>query len=441
MAQTESAWPPKQFIQELRSRFRLFPRSRRRCTIVSITEDSSPIFCLIRAGMPLESTTAEVREYGRCHLLRENVSLTQLIAKLRRTNTTQCFSVASRELRFESLHCPIRSLLYPSGSNYHERPGGLYELATSIQNVAFFSREPLLAPTLTPYFHLQDAITEWTGVNVSDSDGRFRKLLLFLPSFEASIDGVSFDKGMLTVKTTSSRRGKCSLAVLVSDHRRTERISVPLKRTTTLTIMEEPRRLHIYVTGQAGEVLDRFVDEETYCTGTSVIFGQPHQERALLDLIYGGESDVVEFKTFITPSDKVKWREVVETVMAFANTRGGTILVGVEDDGEIRGISSGPSPDRETSQFQAEYKKRLRALLQQGLNRLPTVSIEIETVAGQPLMVVRVGASATPISTLSGARKLLVRRGANNMAPDWDSFLAAQSTNLLSHFGDGGSAD
>jgi len=47
-----------------------------------------------------------------------------------------------------------------------------------------------------------------------------------------------------------------------------------------------------------------------------------------------GESDVLEFKTSFG-------KDVIETLCAFANHRGGTVLVGVSDEGEIVGTSCG----------------------------------------------------------------------------------------------------
>lgn len=52
------------------------------------------------------------------------------------------------------------------------------------------------------------------------------------------------------------------------------------------------------------------------------------------NLISTGESLTVEFKTSFD-------RETVETLVAFANAQGGTVLVGVADDGSIRGVSLG----------------------------------------------------------------------------------------------------
>ncbi|MCU0331468.1 MAG: ATP-binding protein [Candidatus Kapabacteria bacterium] len=55
----------------------------------------------------------------------------------------------------------------------------------------------------------------------------------------------------------------------------------------------------------------------------------------LRDLIAGGESSTVEFKRKFTQADKIA-REII----AFANTSGGFLLVGVDDDGSIIGVPS-----------------------------------------------------------------------------------------------------
>lgn len=57
-------------------------------------------------------------------------------------------------------------------------------------------------------------------------------------------------------------------------------------------------------------------------------------EETVLDLIKKGESETVEFKTSFD-------REAVETLVAFANTQGGIVLIGVADDGSIRGVTLG----------------------------------------------------------------------------------------------------
>lgn len=56
----------------------------------------------------------------------------------------------------------------------------------------------------------------------------------------------------------------------------------------------------------------------------------------LKELIQRGESEVSEFKESVG-----EWKETIQTISAFANTQGGTLLIGIDDEGEMLGIQIG----------------------------------------------------------------------------------------------------
>ncbi|HNR40797.1 MAG TPA: ATP-binding protein [Bacteroidales bacterium] len=58
-------------------------------------------------------------------------------------------------------------------------------------------------------------------------------------------------------------------------------------------------------------------------------------EKYIRDLISGGESQQLDFKYCVTDS-----RKIARTLVAFANTDGGRILIGVRDNGSIAGIKT-----------------------------------------------------------------------------------------------------
>ena len=54
----------------------------------------------------------------------------------------------------------------------------------------------------------------------------------------------------------------------------------------------------------------------------------------VMKIIDAGESETVEFKNSFD-------REAIESLAAFANTKGGRVFIGISDDGKIRGVISG----------------------------------------------------------------------------------------------------
>ncbi|RDC63104.1 RNA-binding domain-containing protein [Adhaeribacter pallidiroseus] len=65
-------------------------------------------------------------------------------------------------------------------------------------------------------------------------------------------------------------------------------------------------------------------------------------------LIAIGENEQLDFKKTITHPDKI-----ARTLVSFANTRGGIILVGVQDNGTIRGVD--PEEEKHTLQLAAQF--------------------------------------------------------------------------------------
>jgi len=57
--------------------------------------------------------------------------------------------------------------------------------------------------------------------------------------------------------------------------------------------------------------------------------------REIIRLIKNGENEVIEFKKKANFPEKI-----VKEIVAFANTRGGNLLIGVEDDGKITGTKT-----------------------------------------------------------------------------------------------------
>jgi len=119
-------------------------------------------------------------------------------------------------------------------------------------------------------------------------------------------------------------------------------------------------------------------------------------EVELLSLIKQGESETLELKLNLKSTE-----DVARLLVAFANTNGGTIVVGVSDDGKLVGISG--------SQLDS-ISTRVHAVAEQ--LALPGVRVEsfiIQAVYILAIHVPRAPDSVAPVFTATG--QVFVRAG------------------------------
>jgi ATP-dependent DNA helicase RecG len=109
---------------------------------------------------------------------------------------------------------------------------------------------------------------------------------------------------------------------------------------------------------------------------------------ALEQMIERGESHAVEFKSEVHDS------ELVETVVCMTNGGGGTLLIGVDDDGTVRGAK--PRHGKETD------ARRVEALVSNRTRPSVGVQAEVELANGKPVLVVRIPPATIPTATSDG---------------------------------------
>ena len=146
-------------------------------------------------------------------------------------------------------------------------------------------------------------------------------------------------------------------------------------------------------------------------------------QEEILALISKGESETIEFKENFE-------KETVETVSAFANTKGGIIVVGISDDGGIKGIQIG--------------KHTINNWLNQiSQSTEPALIPQVEVLNYQRKNIVIIKIAEFPIKPLSVKGKCFKRSGNANriMTPQeianmylasasmsWDAFPAQESS-------------
>jgi len=118
-------------------------------------------------------------------------------------------------------------------------------------------------------------------------------------------------------------------------------------------------------------------------------------------LIPQGEGPEIEFKREVAADKK----RILNTISAFANGVGGTILVGISDDGATYGIADDPNDLRDT----------LIRTIRDNITPMPDIHVTVQEREGKPIIAINVGRSPTHACGVNPADpRYYVRRGASN---------------------------
>ena len=123
------------------------------------------------------------------------------------------------------------------------------------------------------------------------------------------------------------------------------------------------------------------------------------EEEELLSVLRGGETQQVEFKQTLSKNMKTKQKDkemekmVLKTICGFLNTNGGTLFVGVDDNGEIYGIDKDVYPNND--KYLLHFKNLLKDQI--GAEFFPLINYEIKKLLDKEVLIVRCEMSKKPV--------------------------------------------
>ncbi len=137
-----------------------------------------------------------------------------------------------------------------------------------------------------------------------------------------------------------------------------------------------------------------------------------------------GEGEEVEFKEWIPPTgEQGKYRQLLDTVSAFANGGGGRIYVGVDDRGSIQGLD-GPlrkqyvkTEGPEVERWRDVYARRLKQNVAEGIAPEIRPVLEWIDAAGRSVLRITVPSGTRTPHEVTETREIYVRRGATSRRP------------------------
>ncbi|MCW4461109.1 ATP-binding protein [Sphingomonas sp. BT-65] len=141
----------------------------------------------------------------------------------------------------------------------------------------------------------------------------------------------------------------------------------------------------------------------------------------LKDLISGGESQIVEFKSAIPKTAD----DLATEIAAFSTSDGGYLFIGVADDGKIMGLGAQDATSRTSL-------KRLEGIAQ-SVQPAPTYNAEYVTIDGVTILAVRIEKGSEPVY-YAKSKPMHRRQTSSTVAPPdlvkslvlrWDAIIRA----------------
>lgn len=281
--------------------------------------------------------------------------------------------------------------------------------------------DAMLGFGLRPYLGANQAINDWVFDEHYDNIGGevpyINSLTTFLPDMRGRIVSALWTPGKLALRLEINVPSEeVELQIIHSGSSLSHQTDAASNGACEITIPDDSRELRIYLMHKSGECIMHVHLRSVYDSFGHVPEGLITKNRSERDLAKG-EGDQIEFKPFISPSD-AKETEIVDTVIAFANTAGGRIYVGVTDrDARPQGAAALAKAfkDKGHNALTAQAE-RLRWLI---TNRVaPTVRFSVEEILAfeEPMVAITIENSGSLHYALPG-NDVWVRRGASNVRP------------------------
>jgi hypothetical protein len=315
-------------------------------------------------------------------------------------------------------------------------PSWLYTASADSRNGEqrlFLEQQPTASRGLVPFLSPADAVRCWIFREPrSDSmthDVPYQEqFLVVIPDTRARFISGRWRPGTLelTMEVNSSSHDLELQIIHVGSEKRSANYPVQAE-PMVLEIPEDARELILYVVHKNGDLV---------CThslnGVYRSFGEFEDEvdesAECAQELQRGENETREFKSFVTPKDYQEF-ELVKTVVAFANTDGGTLFLGVDDEGVPLGIAAARECFKKTRDPIDAQRARLKSLITESTKPVPAVVYKTTEVNGSPIVIAEVKKSSSVCSTHDN--RVYVRRGATSRLAD----PATELPSLLKGFG------
>ena len=290
----------------------------------------------------------------------------------------------------------VGELSTPVGSHRHfQWPTKVFAIYDKNQNVPL-PEGPIVRRDMPLIVDSNNTVDKWTGVAYG-SVANQNSLVVFLPDYRARIAKIAFGDYDATVELETHQFKLDRIVAKAAVEAGMETKVLAEKNRYLVPYERLPREFFFFlIDSSTGDTLDWARVYLNWSNLPPEIEFKSSRKR-IEQMIDGGETDTMEFKS--ESSDGFLF---IQSVVAFANTRGGTILLGVEDDTSI----CGTDPEKE--------KQRVEEWVETKCD--PPIQLKFETIEidGKKILSVQVPEGTNKPYQHRSNGVFYVRRGATD---------------------------
>jgi hypothetical protein len=412
------------------------PSISKRTVLVLVREQSSGLWkilgCVLR---PLqkgaECPTGVMYEYNDAVLFRDVLESSQCVSFIEDLALSD-LAIAGRSVQFDS-HSQAEIVKVGVRNYWMEQAGTVYTFSPKTNNP--MPHERLLRADAPYYPDQYEASKDWLGLRQhhGSSDGNNGKVVLLLPETRGFIDDFRWETDTLELQVAGTATESETLQVIGAfwSAAGIKQLASPVTaRHAILHIPSDAKRLELFVLGDSGQVYEHHQEQVGFGPEHGRFLGARSQLSEIVSqvklAIAKGECVDVEFKAWVDVQGQLKENsklmQVLKTVAAFANTSGGTVYIGVNDNSELIGINVELAKSTKIVADESSAKSylgELRTRVNDCLRGPVAVTTALADVEGKLVAMVHVAPSQTPVSIGTEAI-FYARKGATNakVAPD-----------------------
>lgn len=329
----------------------------------------------------------------------------------------------------------------PLSNNHMLRAGQVWSTRFDEANIT--SSEALLAPQQPYYPDLFEAVKYWLLFPVyhRSSDSRKGEVFLLLPETRAYLADAIPNGNVVEIRVSGSESAKLPLEIKGAwwdengIHHFEDKVS---NGVAQVNIPANAERLE-YVLGDSKGTIYDYQHEDGYRHAglgrKRIVSGDTSLIDVVREACRNGEGLQVEFKPFIEPeNDKLK--EIVKTVVAYANAKGGRIFLGIDDDCGLLGIDDqlGKWAKAEPDEAACErYLGTVRGKIRDVVQGDPTLRFMQTVVDGCKIAIIEVSSAKEKPVSIRQDKSLYVRRGSSNSKAspeEWKTIICTQKSDF-----------